>query len=177
MRDLAEMLIRKHWARSAFWGSRRKQSLRRFFLISLAFPLAWVALIRASVGQEAPHREFSAIVLVRETGTTAGYGARVYVKQDALYLDLPDLAQGRRIPFWFLSDGTLATVKEALVHEPSLEMPLVFMLHFRPTHPDRFCEEFRAYYVAFEKLRDDLSGEELQKLQHPQKLSLRIGGL
>jgi hypothetical protein len=176
MQRVSGALVWKTCVRSACLRPRCGHAVGRCLLISLAFPLVWVSLITPSVGQEAPHREFSANVLVRERGATSGYGARVYVKQDDLYLDLPDLGGGRHIPFWFLSDGTLDTVKEASIHEPSLEMPLVFVLHFRSTHADRFCEEFRAYYTEFEKFRDDLGEEDVKKLQHPQSFSCEPKG-
>ena len=83
-------------------------------MICLSLFLLSVVLFSSSAAQEmAPHREFSANVLMRMGTEKSGIGARIKVKQDNLYLDYPDLVHHRHIPFWFLSNGLVASVKEA----------------------------------------------------------------
>jgi hypothetical protein len=183
MRSASAMLIGKAWARPAFLGPRRKHSWRRCLLISLALPSVLVALIRPSVGQETPHREFSANVLMRMGTEKSGSGARVYVKEDNVYLDFPDLAHGRHIPVWFLSDGVVVSVKEAWSDEDSNDeafnpgpsdpfssgdpFSVGFFLRFRPTNPNRLCEELRSYYIEFMQGGGRLRNEDLKNLQKP----------
>ncbi len=143
---------------------------RQFYRISLAFLLlAEAGLIGISVGQEVPHREFSANVLLRMGTEKSGVGARIYVKEGDLYLDYPDLVHRRPIPFWFLSNGLVASVKAARDEEfnPGPADPLLigFLLRFRPANPDHFCEEFRIHYIERMKAEaDELGGGKLSRL-------------
>ncbi len=169
MRELTEMPIRERRLRSVFFGPQRKHSWRRLYLISLAFFLAGAGLIATLVGQEVSHREFSANVLLRMGTEKSGIGARIYVKEGDLYLDYPDLVHRRRVPFWFLSNGLVVSVKAARDEEfnPGPADPLLigFLLQFHPANPDHFCEEFRVHYIERVKVEAaELSGGKLSDL-------------
>lgn len=145
----------------------------------LSLFLLSVVLFSSSAAQEmAPHREFSANVLMRMGTEKSGIGARIQLKQDNLYLDYPDLVHHRHIPFWFLSNGLVASVKEATDEDfnpgPGGPLFLGIFLRFRPANPDRFCEEFRPYFIEFMKASaGELSDEDLTRLQNPEQLRLR----
>lgn len=137
------------------------------------FHLALIVLIAvlpgSSAGQDAPrHREFSAYVLQREATQNSGFGVRVNVKDANAYVNLVD-GKGRHVPFWFRSNGVIASAKEypALAQEwedagsgPSVNWFAVgLMLPFHPAHPDRFCEELRSYTIEVLKAFDEGSHE------------------
>ena len=134
------------------------QSSHRFYF---AFIVLIAVLPGSLAGQDAPrHREFSAVVLMREATQNSGFGVRVNVKDANVYVDLVD-GKGRHVPFWFLTDGLTASAKEypVLAQEwedagsgPSMDPFTVgLMLRFHPAHADRFCEELRSYTIEVVK--------------------------
>lgn len=137
-------------------------------------------LIPATAPENAWRREFSADVLIRMGAGPAGnegIGARVYVREGDLYLDFPDMAHHGHIPFWFLSNGVVASVKAATDEnfDPGPGGPLFVgtLLRFRPVNPDHFCEEFRSYYVEALEAGARESGDEeelkiLERLRKPE---------
>lgn len=118
-----------------------------------------------------PRREFSAHLLMRMSKEKSGVGAQLYVKQDNLYIDYPDLVNKRRIPFWFLSNGQVATVKaaqdESFNPGPANPMVAGMLLRFHSTDADHFCEEFRSYSIKIMKAGGELGEEDLRNLQNP----------
>jgi len=144
---------------------------RKIYLCLLVLGTVLLGSSAAQVSQ--PDREFSAKVLMRMAKEKSGVGARVYVKQGDVYLDFPDLVNKRHIPFWFLSNGVVASVKAATDENfnPGPTNPLVagIFLRFHPTNADRFCQEFRSYSLAIMKAQPDgLSDEALRNLQKPE---------
>ena len=124
-------------------------------------------LIPTIAREDDSRREFSADVLIRMGAGPAGnegIGARVHVREGDLYLDFPDLAHHGHIPFWFLSNGVVASVKAATDEnfDPGPGGPLFVgtLLRFRPVNRDHFCEEFRSYYVEALEAGARESGDE-----------------
>lgn len=115
----------------------------------------------------ARNREFSANVLMRMGNKQPGIGARIHVRNDNLYLDYPDLDNHRRVPFWFLGNGLVATVKEASDEEfnpgPANPFFVGFLLRFHPANPDRFCEEFGRHYLEMVRASDEEQSDEVRK--------------
>jgi hypothetical protein len=167
---------------SPFLGRAWRRSLKRSCVICLSLFLLSVVLFSSSAAQEGvPHREFSANVLMRMRTEQSGIGARIQVKQDNLHLDYPDLVHHRQIPFWFLSNGLVASVKEATDEDfnpgPGGPLFLGVFLRFRPANPDRFCEEFRPYFIEFMKASaGELSDEDLARLQNPENFACEQTG-
>jgi hypothetical protein len=162
-------------------GCAWRLSSTRYCVVCLGLFLLSVVLFSSSAAQEAvPHREFSANVLMRMGAEKSGIGARLYVKQDDLRLDFPDLAHRGQIPFWFLSDGVVASVKAASDEDFNPGGGPLFVgifLRFRPMNPDRFCEEFRPYFIEFMRASaGELSDEDLEKLQNPQNFACEQTG-
>ena len=137
----------------------------------LGFFMGTASLVAVSAGQDAiPQREFSAHLLMRMGTEKSGVGAQIHVKQDNLYLDFPDLARHGRIPFWFLSNGVVASVKAATDEDfnPGPTNPLAagLLLRFHATSPDHFCEEFRAYSIQTLRASEEgLTVDAVQRLQ------------
>lgn len=126
-----------------------------------------------SAGQDAaPPREFSAHLLMRMSKEKSGVGAQLYVKQDNLYIDYPDLVNKRRIPFWFLSSGVVAAGKaasdESFNPGPANPLAAGVLLRFRPTDAGHFCEEFRSCSIKILEQGGDLSDTALQNVQKPE---------
>ena len=131
-----------------------------------------ILLSLSSSQDAAPQREFSAHLLMRMGTEKSGVGVQVHVKQDSVYLDYPDLVHHGRIPFWFLSNGVVASVKAATDKDfnPGPADPLLAgeLLRFRPRNPDHFCEEFRAYSIGMMKVIGEGVDDETRKnLQNP----------
>lgn len=149
-------------------------TLSLFRAAVLGFFLGTASLLAMWAGQDAaPQREFSAHLLMRMGTEKSGVGAQLHVKQDNLYLDFPDLARKSRIPFWFLSNGVVASVKAAIDEDfnPGPTNPLTagLLLRFHGTSPDHFCEEFRSYSIQTLKASDEgLTVDAVQRLQKPE---------
>src|SRR5215469_12040302 len=127
------------------------RSTRLWPAVVLLFALISVPAGLSAAQDIAPSREFSAHLLMRMSKEKSGVGAQLHVKQDDLYIDYPDLVNKRRIPFWFLSNGQVATVKaaqdESFNPGPANPMVAGMLLRFHPTDADHFCEEFRSYSI------------------------------
>ena len=97
-------------------------------------------------------REFSAHLTMGMAVEKERLDVPIYIKQDQLYMDFPGPENKPRIPFWFLSNGTVDSVKA--VKDPDFDPgpanPILagFLLLFRPTNAENFCQEFRPYYLA-----------------------------
>lgn len=145
-----------------------RPTTRHFSSVRFLRALSMMGFAATLIAQNAArHREFSANLLMRMGTKQPGIGARMHVKEDNLYLEYPNLDNHRRIPFWFLGNGLVATVKEGVDEEfnPGPANPFVvgFLLRFRPTSPDRFCEEFSRHYIEMVKASDDQPSDEVRK--------------
>ena len=144
--------------------------------------LGTASLLAVSTGQDAAlQREFSARLLMRMGTGKSGVGAQLHVKQDNLYLDFPDLVRKSHIPFWFLSNGVVASVKAATDEDfnPGPTNPLTagLLLRFHATSSDHFCEEFRSYSIQTLKASDEgLTVDAFQRLQKPENFPCELTG-
>jgi hypothetical protein len=97
-------------------------------------------------------REFSGHLIMGLAVEKERLDVPVYIKHDQLYMDFPGPKNKPRIPFWFLSNGAVDSVKAVKDPDfnPGPANPILagFLLLFRPTSDDHFCQEFRPYYLA-----------------------------
>jgi hypothetical protein len=124
-----------------------------FVELAIGYPRQAIPRSLREAATVAAHgREFSAHLIMGMGVEKERLDVPVYIKQDQLYMNFPGPENKPRVPFWFLSNGTVDSVKA--VNGPDFNPgplnPILagFLLLFRPTSAENFCKEFRSYYLA-----------------------------